>query len=77
MAMKTDEDLKAELIQAQLAHEAANEEFLSAQDAYYSAGSPSEGALLVARNAAKAVLVERYNILASVRNEVLTRFMSD
>lgn len=75
MAIKTDEDLRAEIIAAQEAYDADNADFLRVQDDYYSAGSPDTGALRKARDDAKAAVLVRYNALNALKNELLARFM--
>jgi hypothetical protein len=77
MTRKTDGTLRTELSEAKLAHAAANEVFLAAQDNYYNAGSPAEGDLFIARNSAKAEVLARYNELQALKNEVLSRFSGD
>jgi hypothetical protein len=77
MALKTDEELRAELNDAKVAYASANDVFLAAQDDYYNGGSPTEGGLLTARNDAKAEVLLRYNQLQALKNEVVARFSGE
>lgn len=76
MAIKTDEELKAELVQAKADYEVANEAFLAAQDDFYGKETdPIAGpAARAERDTRKAEVLRLYNLVHALEREVVDRF---